>query len=159
MESMRVSHEDFFGKSRYIRVVECREICAYLVYDVPGPGFQRVSWPEVAHAMGRTNHSTVLTAYRRIKATLAKVPGARTKTEENLLVTMRTIRDRLVLLPPTVPGTPVPVVLKHRDGYADWIEDARRMMIELVNQPGRFEETRVTARRLLKQAPRMVGNA
>lgn len=157
MESMNVAHEDFYGKSRYVRVVECRELCAYFVYDVPGPGFQRVSWPEVAHAMGRTNHSTVLTAYRRIKATLAKEPEARTKTENELLSTMRTIRELLGLNPPTNVEPVSPVVLRKRDEHADWIEDARRMMSELVHQPGRLGETLVTARRLLGQAPRMVG--
>lgn len=56
---------DFMGKGRHKRVVLARSITSYLARKLTTQSF-----PEIARAMGRPNHSTVITAERRLQAQL-----------------------------------------------------------------------------------------
>jgi chromosomal replication initiator protein len=52
----------FMGKGRHQRVVLARSMCSYVCRKLT-----TLSFPEIARAMGRSNHSTVITAYRRVE--------------------------------------------------------------------------------------------
>jgi chromosomal replication initiator protein len=53
---------DVLGSSRHRRVVAARSITSFLARRLT-----TLSFPEIAHAMGRPNHSTIVTATRRIE--------------------------------------------------------------------------------------------
>jgi chromosomal replication initiator protein len=58
---MGVSASEFMGRGRHKRVVLARSIAATLCRR-----FTTMSYPEIARAMGRPNHSTVITACQRL---------------------------------------------------------------------------------------------
>ncbi|MBX3364554.1 MAG: ATP-binding protein [Phycisphaeraceae bacterium] len=63
---LAVRVEELMGRGRHKRVVLARAVCVLLARE-----FTNQSFPEIARAMGRPNHSTVITALRRIQAQMA----------------------------------------------------------------------------------------
>jgi len=61
-EAMGVEVSEVMGQSRHRRVVLARSMAAYLCRDLTN-----LSFPEIARAMGRPNHSSVVTAHRRME--------------------------------------------------------------------------------------------
>jgi chromosomal replication initiator protein len=66
---LNVDLSDFMGKGRHQRVVLARSLCSYICRRLT-----TLSFPEIARAMGRTNHSTVITAHRRVERDLKAKP-------------------------------------------------------------------------------------
>jgi chromosomal replication initiator protein len=64
--TLHVDHGEIVGKGRHKRVVLARSVTAHLCR-----GLTTLSFPEIARAMGRPNHSTVVTACNRIQHQLA----------------------------------------------------------------------------------------
>jgi len=62
-ERLGVDKSELLGSTRHKRVVMARGIISYLARDLT-----TMSYPEIGRAIGRRNHSTVLTAGRRIAA-------------------------------------------------------------------------------------------
>jgi len=65
-ESLAVTRSDLGGRGRQKKVVLARELCVHLAKNLTTR-----STPEIAHAIGRPNHSTVITAANRIKGKIA----------------------------------------------------------------------------------------
>ncbi len=65
--SLGVDLSDFMGKGRHPRVVLARSVTSFICRKLT-----TLSFPEIARAMGRGNHSTVITAHRRIERDLPK---------------------------------------------------------------------------------------
>jgi chromosomal replication initiator protein len=65
-EALCVEPADFRGKGRHKRVVFARSIVSHLARELTTQSF-----PEIARAMGRDNHSTIITAQRRLVQMLA----------------------------------------------------------------------------------------
>jgi chromosomal replication initiation ATPase DnaA len=63
---LRVEPGELFGKGRHKRVVLARSVCAVLARSLT-----TMSYPEIARALGRPNHSTVVTAVQRLQAQIA----------------------------------------------------------------------------------------
>lgn len=63
---LRVEPSELFDKGRHKRVVLARSMCAVL-----GRWLTTMSYPEMARALGRPNHSTVVTAVQRLQAQMA----------------------------------------------------------------------------------------
>lgn len=63
--SVQVDRDDLLSNGRHRRVVLARGLCAYLAREMTNACF-----PEIASALGRTTHSTVHTADRRIRRQL-----------------------------------------------------------------------------------------
>jgi chromosomal replication initiator protein len=86
-----VSVEDFLGNTRSTRVVFARSLAAYL-----GRSLTPLSFPELASALGRKNHSTVHAASRRIEKRLERTSNTegtvRVGEEE---ITLRELLDQL----------------------------------------------------------------
>lgn len=61
--SLGVAHDEFVGRGRHKRVVLARALTVHLSRELTNH-----SYPEIARAMGRPNHSTVITAHKRIKS-------------------------------------------------------------------------------------------
>lgn len=61
-ESLGVSPQEFCGHGRHRRFVLARALTVLLARERTN-----LSYPEIARAMGRPNHSTVITAHRRIE--------------------------------------------------------------------------------------------
>lgn len=59
---MMVSKSDLFGKGRQKKVVMARELIVHTARQLTSKSF-----PEIAYAIGRPNHSTVITAAKRFK--------------------------------------------------------------------------------------------
>lgn len=59
---LRVDASELFGKGRHKRVVLARSMCAAL-----GRSLTTMSYPEIARGLGRPNHSTVITAVKRLE--------------------------------------------------------------------------------------------
>ncbi len=59
---MMVSKSDLFGKGRQKKVVMARELIVHTARKLTSKSF-----PEIAYAIGRPNHSTVITAAKRFK--------------------------------------------------------------------------------------------
>lgn len=59
---LRVDASELFGKGRHKRVVLARSMCATL-----GRMLTTMSYPEIARGLGRPNHSTVITAVKRLE--------------------------------------------------------------------------------------------
>jgi chromosomal replication initiator protein len=70
-EQLAVERTQFAGKGRHRRVVLARAIVAFLARELTTQSF-----PEIARAMGRGNHSTVITAQRRLQRQLASGSGS-----------------------------------------------------------------------------------
>lgn len=64
-ERLRVEQGDVLGPGRHKRVVLARSLAAFLARELTTQ-----SYPEIARAFGRGNHSTVVTACQRIRAAL-----------------------------------------------------------------------------------------
>jgi chromosomal replication initiator protein len=64
---LNVELTDFMGKGRHPRVVLARSLCSFICRKLT-----TLSFPEIARAMGRSNHSTVITAHRRVERDLLK---------------------------------------------------------------------------------------
>lgn len=76
-----VPHEDFFSDMRHPDIVRCREAVVILSRDLTDYSFQ-----DIAKAMGRPNHSTIITAYQRVTERL------QSDSDEDLAL-YRTIRS------------------------------------------------------------------
>jgi chromosomal replication initiator protein len=63
--SLRVAMPEFLGNGRHKRVVLARSITALLARQLT-----TASFPEIARAIGRPNHSTVVTAHQRLERML-----------------------------------------------------------------------------------------
>lgn len=63
---LQISRGDLLGASRHRRLVAGRGVVAWLARSLT-----TMSYPEIAHLLGRRNHSTVHAAARRIEAALA----------------------------------------------------------------------------------------
>jgi chromosomal replication initiator protein DnaA len=61
-QEMTVSKSDLSGKGRQKKVVMARELIVHTARDLTSKSF-----PEIAYAIGRPNHSTVITAAKRFK--------------------------------------------------------------------------------------------
>jgi len=70
-EHRRIERCDLFGRSRHPRVVLGRGLITHLARLLTSH-----SYPEIAHALGRSCHSTVHAAGRRIEATLEEAKNA-----------------------------------------------------------------------------------
>ena len=66
-ERLGVSVRQIAGESRHRQVVLARSLAAYLARKLTA-----MSFPEIARAMGRPNHSTIVTACRRIEQEIAR---------------------------------------------------------------------------------------
>lgn len=64
-EALAVDRAEFAGRSRAARVVLARGLAALLARELTN-----LSFPEIARAMGRPNHSTVITAMNRMRSQL-----------------------------------------------------------------------------------------
>lgn len=69
-KALRVDVQEFMGKGRHKRVVLAREVTAHLCRQLT-----TLSYPEIARAMGRSNHSTIITAHKRFEKMLAGSQG------------------------------------------------------------------------------------
>ncbi|MFO0831428.1 MAG: DnaA/Hda family protein [Phycisphaerales bacterium] len=67
--NLQVDVGEFMGRGRHKRVVFARSVAAHLSRELTTQSF-----PEIARAMGRTNHSTVITAQRRLQRQLETRP-------------------------------------------------------------------------------------
>ena len=66
-EEMSVTKEDLTGKGRQKKVVLARELIVHTARNLTTKSF-----PEIAYAIGRPNHSTVITAAKRFKDRVAQ---------------------------------------------------------------------------------------
>jgi chromosomal replication initiator protein len=66
-DELSVSISDLKGKGRRKKVVLARELIVHLARQLTSKSF-----PEIAHAIGRPNHSTVITAAKRFKDRLSE---------------------------------------------------------------------------------------
>lgn len=66
-QEMTVSKSDLAGKGRQKKVVMARELIVHTARDLTSKSF-----PEIAYAIGRPNHSTVITAAKRFKERIAE---------------------------------------------------------------------------------------
>ncbi len=67
--NLQVDVGEFMGRGRHKRVVFARSLASHLSRLLTTQSF-----PEIARAMGRTNHSTVITAQRRLQRSLETRP-------------------------------------------------------------------------------------
>lgn len=65
-EALAVTRSDLAGRGRQKKVVLARELCVHLAKNLTTR-----STPEIAHAIGRPNHSTIITAANRIRSKIA----------------------------------------------------------------------------------------
>jgi chromosomal replication initiator protein len=68
-QALAVDAGEFAGKGRHKRVVFARSVAAVLARQLTTQSF-----PEIARAMGRGNHSTIITAQRRLQRDLESKP-------------------------------------------------------------------------------------
>jgi chromosomal replication initiator protein len=66
-QEMTVSQSDLVGKGRQKKVVMARELIVHTARRLTSKSF-----PEIAYAIGRPNHSTVITAAKRFKGRIAE---------------------------------------------------------------------------------------
>ena len=66
-EVFRLVPVQLLSKSRHRQLVLARAICIHLLRE-----YTSMSYPEIARAMRRTNHSTVITAYQRLQEQLGE---------------------------------------------------------------------------------------
>lgn len=59
-EASDVTNEEMVGRGRHAQVVAAREAFALLARE-----FTRCSYPEIARALAKKSHSTIITAHRR----------------------------------------------------------------------------------------------
>jgi chromosomal replication initiator protein len=70
-DRLRVTREDLVGRGRHQRTVVARGVVAHLARELTTHSF-----PEIARALGRPNHSAVHTAAKRLKSMLEDGEGA-----------------------------------------------------------------------------------
>ncbi len=63
---------EVMGKSRHQRVVLARSMASHLARRLT-----TMSFPEIARAMGRPNHSTIITAQKRLEREMSRSDGGR----------------------------------------------------------------------------------
>lgn len=88
--ALGVSREEVSARGRHVRVVLARALSTHLARRLT-----TLSYPEIARALGRPNHSTVITAAQRLEGQLAVnpvVPLGPGRGEEPLVA----LRDRLL---------------------------------------------------------------
>jgi chromosomal replication initiator protein len=68
--TLHVQPSDLMGKGRHKRVVMARALSAHLARSLT-----TLSFPDIARALGRPNHSTVVTACKRIEQQMARDDG------------------------------------------------------------------------------------
>lgn len=61
-KALGVGHAEFAGRGRHKRVVLARALVSHIARELT-----TASYPEIATAMGRPNHSSIITAHRRIE--------------------------------------------------------------------------------------------
>ncbi|MFZ4574358.1 MAG: DnaA ATPase domain-containing protein, partial [Phycisphaerales bacterium] len=91
--TLGVDFERLMGKGRHKRVVLARSLISYLARKLT-----TMSFPEIARAMGRPNHSTIITAQRRLEAELDRSPDTALGDElcpSFPTMTLRELTDRL----------------------------------------------------------------
>ena len=87
--ALGVTLEEFEGSNRHRRIVLARSVCVLLAREMTN-----LSYPEIARAMGRPNHSTVITAHQRIKRQIEQ--GEKVGTGPDLdQVTIATLAERI----------------------------------------------------------------
>ncbi|MCB9845769.1 MAG: ATP-binding protein [Phycisphaeraceae bacterium] len=64
--SLGVSSAELMGRGRHRRVVAARALCVAIARELTN-----LSYPEIARAMGRPNHSSVITAHQRLQGQIA----------------------------------------------------------------------------------------
>lgn len=65
--TLRVEQSDLLGSGRHARVVLARGLIVHLARELTA-----LSFPEIARGLKRPNHSTVITAHKRVRAQLEK---------------------------------------------------------------------------------------
>lgn len=65
-KALGVGHAEFSGRGRHKRVVLARALVSHIARELT-----TASYPEIATAMGRPNHSSIITAHRRIEKQIA----------------------------------------------------------------------------------------
>lgn len=81
-EAFGISLRELTGKSRSSQIVPIRQIAVYAIRDLTGE-----SWTQIAHALGRNDHTTVLHAYKQVAQRLPRDP--------RLHEVLRRIRERV----------------------------------------------------------------
>lgn len=89
--ALNVEVSDFQGKGRHPRVVVARALVAYLCRTLT-----TLSFPEIARASGRGNHSTVITAFRRFSQQMAEGHTLEPQVAPRFAgITLRELADQL----------------------------------------------------------------
>lgn len=86
--ALAVDVGELMGRGRHKRVVLARAVCSHLARRLT-----TLSFPEIARGMGRPNHSTIITAYKRLEGQMAKDGGGRLEPEvaEGIAPDLRTL--------------------------------------------------------------------
>lgn len=88
-EHLGVTRQDLGGRGRHRTVVLARELIVHLARELTTNSF-----PEIAHSIGRPNHSTVITAAKRIRTRIEKLELC-TPMGPNSGVTVKGLVDEL----------------------------------------------------------------
>ncbi|MCS7191263.1 MAG: chromosomal replication initiator protein DnaA [Fimbriimonadales bacterium] len=75
-DEMAISPDELTGSSRRSEIVEARQIAVLLARETTGE-----SWGRIAEALGRSDHTTVLHAYRQAKQRLGRDPHLRERVQ------------------------------------------------------------------------------
>lgn len=90
LEHLGVSRSDLTGRGRHRTVVMARELIVHIARELTASSF-----PEIAHAIGRPNHSTVITAAKRINGRIASNEQCRPSDPESGM-TVGALVDELI---------------------------------------------------------------
>lgn len=88
-EALNIPRHELLGNSRHRRITLARGVSAYLLRDLT-----TLSWPEIAHQLGRERHSTVHGAAKRITKALELDESTHSLPEQGE-VPMRLLIDRV----------------------------------------------------------------
>lgn len=88
-EALNIPRHELLGNSRHRRITLARGVSAYLLRDLT-----TLSWPEIAHQLGRERHSTVHGAAKRITKSLELDESTQSLPEQGE-VPMRLLIDRV----------------------------------------------------------------
>ena len=88
-EALNIPRHELLGNSRHRRITLARGVSAYLLRDLT-----TLSWPEIAHQLGRERHSTVHGAAKRITKAL-EIDESTHSLPEQGEVPMRLLIDRV----------------------------------------------------------------
>ena len=88
-EALNIPRHELLGNSRHRRITLARGVSAYLLRDLT-----TLSWPEIAHQLGRERHSTVHGAAKRITKALELDESTYSLPEQGE-VPMRLLIDRV----------------------------------------------------------------